>query len=80
MSERDDDIQEVIAEEKSRGSRQPMGLAARREHARRLRQMRKLLEDGTEEEVKAAIRAAGMPADSDDALRILQIWRENRER
>jgi hypothetical protein len=76
----DDDIQEVMSEEKSRGSRTPTSRAARREHAKRLQQMKKLLENGTEEEVRAAVQAAGMSADSDDALRILQIWRENRER
>jgi len=80
MPERDEDIQEVMAEEKSRGSRKPTSPAARRERVKRLQQMKKLLENGTEEDVKAAIRAAGIPATSHDALKIRQIWRENRER
>jgi len=76
---RDEDIREVMAEEKSRGSRQPTSQEARREHAKRLRDARKLLEDGTEHDVKAAIEAAGIPAGSPAALEILRIWRENRQ-
>jgi hypothetical protein len=79
MPDRDEDIQEVMAEEKSRGSRQPTSLAARRERTKRIREMRQLLQHGTEQDVRAAIQAAGIPAESDDALRILEIWRENRE-
>jgi hypothetical protein len=79
MPDRDEDIQEVMAEEKSRGSRQPTSLAARRERTKRIREMQQLLQHGTEQDIRAAIRAAGIPEESADALRILQIWRENRE-
>lgn len=78
MTSREDDIREVMAEEKSRGSRQPSSPEAKRERAKRIRAVKKLLEQGTEEDVKAAIRAAGIAVGSPEALKILRIWRENR--
>jgi hypothetical protein len=79
MPDRDEDIQEVMAEEKSRGSRQPTSPAARRERAKRLRDVKVLLQQGTEDDIKAAIRAAGIPLESPAAVEILRIWREYRE-
>jgi len=79
MPDHDEDIQEVMEEERSRGSRQPTSPEARRERAKRLRDARKLLEQGTEADVRAAIRAAGIRAGSPEAERILRVWRENRQ-
>jgi hypothetical protein len=75
---RDDEIRAVIKEEGRRGSRQPHSDHARKEHEKRLRQARKLLERATEEEVVAAIRAAGLRDGSPEALEALRVWRENR--
>jgi hypothetical protein len=61
-----------------RGTRQPHSDHAEKEHEKRIRQARKLLERATEEEVIAAIRAAGLPEDSPEALEALRVWRENR--
>jgi hypothetical protein len=76
--DRDDDIRETMKDEGSRGTRRPNSPEAAREHAKRVRQMRKLLEKATEEEVITAIRAAGLRDGSPEAARALQIWRENR--
>jgi len=76
--DRDDDIRETMRDEGSRGTRRPNSPEAAREHAKRLQQARKLLEKATEEEVIAAIRAAGLRDGSPEAARALQIWCENR--
>jgi hypothetical protein len=77
--DRDEDIREVMKEEKARGTRQPKSAEAKRERAKLLQEVKKLLESGTEEDVKAYIRAEGIPADSPAALNFLKTWRENRQ-
>lgn len=72
-------IAEVIKEEKSRGRGGPIPLTARREHARLARVFRKLLERGTEEEFRAAIRALKPPVGAEEFRVALQIWRANRQ-
>jgi len=76
--DREDDIRETMRDEGSRGTRRPNSPETAREHAKRLRQARELLERATEEEVITAIRAAGLPDGSPEAAKALQIWRENR--
>jgi len=71
-------IAEVIREEKSRGRRGPASVAARNRHAELKRLYRKLLERGTEEEFCKAMRALGLPAESEQFREALRIWRENR--
>lgn len=69
--DRDDDIRETIRDEESRGTRRPNSPEVARELAKRRRQMRKLLNEATEEEVITAIRAAGLPDGSPEAVRAL---------
>ena len=71
-----DDVSEVIKEEKSR--LKPAGKAAERKHAKRARQCQNLLDRGTEEDVIALLRSAGLDPDSPEGQRALKIWRENR--
>ncbi|HUA86846.1 MAG TPA: hypothetical protein VMB85_23475 [Bryobacteraceae bacterium] len=68
------DLNDVMREEKSRG-RRPIDTQAQREHEEDLRGMRKLLELGTEEEFKEAMRAYGYAEDSPQMLNALRIWR-----
>jgi hypothetical protein len=76
MSIKDDDIRDAIAGEKER--LRPARLEARREHAKRLRQAKKLLERATESEVVKAMRSAGLRDDSPAFQHALKVWRENR--
>jgi hypothetical protein len=59
----------------SRG-RRPIDLETRRKRDKRLRDFRKLLELGTEEEFAAAMRASGLADDSERFREALQIWRD----
>lgn len=72
-------IADVMTEEKSRGRGGPIPLAARRERARLARVFRKLLERGTEEEFRAAIRALKPPVGAEEFRTALTIWRANRQ-
>ena len=71
------DVEDVRREEMSRG-RRPISLETRRQRQELLRDLRKLLELGTEDEFVAAMRALGLQDDSPDWGEILQIWREYR--
>ena len=71
-----EEIREVIREEKNR--LRPAGDDANRRYTKRLRQMKRLLDRGTEEDLINAMRAAGISDGSPEALTILKIWMENR--
>ncbi len=71
-------IAEVMREDKSRGRGGPASMNARRERARLARLFHKLLERGTEEEFRTAIRALKPPVGAEEFRAALQIWRANR--
>jgi hypothetical protein len=71
-----DQIEQVMAEERSRG-RRPNRAEARRRKLKRL--FTKLLEHGTEEEFCQAMRDLGLLAHSEEYRNALRIWRENRQ-
>jgi len=71
------DVEEVGREEMARG-RRPVNLEARREQEKLLRDFRKLLDFGTEEDLVAAMRALGLRDDSEGFREALQIWRQER--
>jgi hypothetical protein len=71
------DVEDVRREEMSRG-RRPISLEARRQRQEILRDLRKLLEIGTEDDFVAAMRALGLQVDSPSWTQILAIWREYR--
>ena len=71
------DVEDVRREEMSRG-RRPISLETRRQRQELLRDLRKLLELGTEDEFVAAMRALGLQDDSPGWGEILQVWREYR--
>lgn len=73
---REEDIHEVLAEERSRGQRRPRKTAAGKEYQRRLQKCRELLSSGCDErEFIEAIREAGLKDDSPEFQTALKIWR-----
>jgi hypothetical protein len=70
------DIRDVIRSERDR--LRPTASQAKREHAKRLRQITNLLQRGTEEELVTAMRRAGLCDGSPEFENALTIWRENR--
>ena len=70
----DDDIREVIAEEKSRG-KHPLDLKARKEKAELLRQLREALALDTEVEFRQAIRGLQLDEDPKRLEEAVRLWR-----
>ena len=70
----DDDIRDVMAEEKSRG-RRPMDAAARKLERERLKELREILALEREQDVVGAIRALGHGDDPQEFEKILKTWR-----
>ena len=70
----DDDIRDVMAEEKSRGKR-PLDLKARREKAELLRQVREALALDTEMEFRQAIRGLQLDEDPKRLEEAVRLWR-----
>ena len=70
----DNDISEVMAEEKRRGKR-PLDLKARREKAELLRKVREALELGTERDFLEAMRGLQLADDPKRLDEALRIWR-----
>ncbi|HLZ93605.1 MAG TPA: hypothetical protein VKQ28_18005 [Candidatus Acidoferrum sp.] len=70
----DDEIREVMAEEKSRGKR-PLDLKARREKSQLLRQVREALELKSEKEFVQAIRALQLDEDPERLDEAVRLWR-----
>jgi len=70
----DDDIRDVMAEEKSRGKR-PLDLKARKEKAELLRQVREALGLDTEMEFRQAIRGLQLDEDPKRLEEAVRLWR-----
>jgi hypothetical protein len=77
MDKEQNDVDEVMKQEKQRG-RRPIDFEARRKRAQLLRDMKKLLETATEPEFREAMRVVGMREGSPGWLEAMRIWRENR--
>jgi hypothetical protein len=71
---RDDDIREVMAEERSRGKR-PISADARKLRKERLETIRMILSLKREADVIAAIGLLGRVGDPDELEKILKTWR-----
>jgi hypothetical protein len=69
------EVEEVRRAEMNRG-RRPIDLETRRQREKLLRDLRKYLDLGTEGEFVAAMRALGLPEDSESFHEALRIWRE----
>ena len=70
----DDDIRDVMAEEKSRGKR-PLDLKARKERLELLRQVREALELDSEKEFRKAMRGLQLDEDPKRLEEAVQLWR-----
>jgi hypothetical protein len=74
---KDTSIRDVMREESGRGRRR-VDTAAIRRHKERLKDFKKLLETGTEEQFITAIRDGGVILDSPQFFALLEFWRVNR--
>ena len=70
----DDDIRDVMAEEKTRGKR-PLDLKARKERAELLRQVRAALDLDTEKDFRQAIRGLQLDEDPKRLEEAVRLWR-----
>jgi hypothetical protein len=75
VAEEDDDLHDVMREERSRGKRH-LDMEARREFTRKLETMRAHLRLATEEEFLKAMRDAGLKEGSAELELALRLWRE----
>ncbi len=75
----DEDLREVMDEEKSRGRRRPADPEARKRRKALLRDLRRLLKYGDEKDFVEAIRALGLKEGSPEFQNALAVWREYRE-
>ena len=74
----DDDLRDVMRQEKQRGRKRLLDLEARRQHEQLLRDFKKLLEEVTEQDFVAAIRALGLKEKSEEFQSALAVWRSLR--
>jgi hypothetical protein len=74
----DEDLRDVMRQEKQRGRKRLLDLDAKKQHEQLLRDFKKLLEDGTEEDFLAAIRALGLKESSEEFQSALAVWRSFR--
>jgi hypothetical protein len=72
---KENDIRDVMKEERSRG-RRPIDIEARREREELLRILRELLRERDREGFLQAMRAYGWSDDSPEFQRALKIWHE----
>jgi hypothetical protein len=70
----DKDIDDVMAEERSRG-RRPLDLKAKKERAELLRHIREALESETEREFLEAIRGLQLAEEPEKLDQAVKIWR-----
>ena len=70
----DEDIRDVMAEEKSRGKR-PLDLKARKERAELMRQVREALGLDSETEFRQAIRGLQLDEDPKKLEEAVRLWR-----
>jgi hypothetical protein len=71
---KDDDIRDVMAEEKSRG-RRPRDAGALKERRKHLEELRVALTSRTEQEFLIAIRGLALDDDPEKFAEALRIWR-----
>jgi hypothetical protein len=71
---KEDDIRDVMAEEKRRGKR-PVDAEALRQRRRYLADLREALSAKTEAEFRIAMLALGLDEKSEDFAEALRIWR-----
>ena len=78
---RDDDLDDVIKEERSRGRRQPVRASSLADR-RKVQKLAELLgkHDCDEREFLQAIRDLGLKDGSEPFLRLVALWREHRGR
>jgi hypothetical protein len=76
LNKKEKEIQKAMKKDKSR--LRPARKAAQLENEEWREEADKLLKRGTEEDVIAAIRRAGMDPDSPEGRNVLRVWRENR--
>jgi hypothetical protein len=76
LTKKEKEIQKVMKEDQSR--LRPAGKASQLKSDEWREEADKLLKRGTEEDVIAAIRRAGMDPDSPEGRNVLRVWRENR--
>jgi hypothetical protein len=72
------EIDDVVLQEKRRGRRPIIDIESRRAHAQLVKDVRRHLERGTEEEFVNTIRAAGLVDGSPRFLEVLRLWRQSR--
>ncbi len=73
-----DEVKEVYSEEKSRGRKQRVDVAARRQRRELLGDWRLLLETGDERKFLEAIRALGLKDGSPEFEKAWRVWPEIR--
>ena len=76
---REDDIREVMAEEASRGKKQPVQAAARKLKSERLRTVKELLLIRDREEIVRELTQFGVKPGSPEFEAALRAWREARD-
>ena len=75
---REDDIRDVMAEEKGRGRRHPKDALARKQERELLRRFREALSLDDENDFIEAIRELGLGEDAQKLQKALRIWRASR--
>jgi hypothetical protein len=71
----DHEIEDLRRQERSRRGRRPVDIEARRQRQRYLSALRKIVEEGTEDDLKLALRQIGLSEDSPEYAEALRIWR-----
>jgi hypothetical protein len=71
----DDHEIEDLRKQESRRGRRPVDIDARRQRQRYLAALRKIVEEGTEDDLKLALRQIGLSEDSPEYAEALRIWR-----
>ena len=73
-----DDIEQTRKEEERRG-RRPIDSETIKQRQRTIVALRRILADGTVDELKDAMRVYGLSPDSPQWIETLRIWHEERE-
>jgi hypothetical protein len=74
----DDSEIEDLRRQESRRGRRPVDIEVRRQRQRYLAALRKIVEEGTEDDLKLALRHIGLSEDSSEYAEALRIWRGER--
>jgi hypothetical protein len=73
-----DEIERVRRAEARRG-RRPVDIATHEQNRRRLAALREIVDYGTTDDLKAAMREYGLSEDSPEWTEVLRIWNDERE-